>query len=183
MEKFIRVYDDIINPLLVDLIKEKVLEEGNFSFKYFDKFYPFHPIHSPNLPIGFGFGNEYIKNKIVINQDLIFYNQILTQTSTKLGFIIDDLITARIWLTTPEKNNNICSPHTDLKYPHLVCLYYINDADGDTVFFEKDESTIFKRIAPKKGRVVIFDGSISHASSTPTNNPRATINYNFTTIE
>ena len=182
MEKFIEVYDDIIPLDLSNLVEEKVLKNGSFEFTFFDKFYDFHPIHSPNLPRGFGFGNTYIKNKNVINPNLIFYNQILTQTSSRMGFIIEDIITARIWLITPEQDNNICIPHTDLMVPHYVCLYYINDTDGDTIFFEDDKNTIFKRVSPKKGRVVIFDGSIFHSSSSPTTTPRAVINYNFTTI-
>lgn len=63
--------------------------------------------------------------------------------------------------------------------PHLACLYYVNDTDGDTIFFNQDKTTIIKKVAPKKGRVVIFDGSICHSSSTPTKNVRSVINFNF----
>ena len=77
-----------------------------------------------------------------------------------------------------QKQNNI---HTDNHFPHIVCLYYVNDSDGDTVLFSEDRKTILKTISPKKNRVVIFDGSIPHASSKPTTNKRAVINYNLTT--
>lgn len=77
-----------------------------------------------------------------------------------------------------QKQNNI---HTDNSFPHIVCLYYVNDSDGDTILFSEDRKTIIKTISPKKNRVVIFDGSIPHASSKPTIGKRAVINYNLTT--
>ena len=47
--------------------------------------------------------------------------------------------------------------HTDMKCPHTVCLYYVNDADGDTFFFDKNRE-IVDRVTPKKGSMVVFDG-------------------------
>lgn len=94
-------------------------------------------------------------------------------------------------------NNNIRrehdSPHIDYDTPHLVCLYYVNDSDGDTVIFDKSvkdvhpefnnfsetEFKIVQRISPKKGRVVLFDGTTYHASSTPTTDVRCIVNMNF----
>jgi hypothetical protein len=64
----------------------------------------------------------------------------------------------------------------DLPFDHLVVLYYVNDADGDTVFFnEKNE--IIKSVSPKRGRVVAFDGSIYHGGGVPKNGPRCAINF------
>ena len=46
-----------------------------------------------------------------------------------------------------------------------VILYYVNDSDGDTLFFDnKDKLNIIKRVSPKKGRVVHFDNNKLHAS-------------------
>jgi ectoine hydroxylase-related dioxygenase (phytanoyl-CoA dioxygenase family) len=43
-------------------------------------------------------------------------------------------------------------------------------------FFIKDLSLT---IPPKKGRIVLFDGNTYHASSHPTTNQRAVINFNL----
>ena len=64
--------------------------------------------------------------------------------------------------------------HIDLNFPHIVCLYYVNDTDGDT--FINDIDNKLKRISPKKNRAVIFDGSLYHASSLPTKDKRVIIN-------
>ena len=70
-------------------------------------------------------------------------------------------------------------PHIDLDAPHKVGLYYVNESDGDTVFFNKDNQ-VEKRVQPKKGSVVIFDGSTYHASSCPLyHNKRVVINFNY----
>jgi hypothetical protein len=40
-----------------------------------------------------------------------------------------------------------------------------------------DDEKIVARISPKKGRVLLFDGKIKHASSQPKNSKRIIINY------
>jgi hypothetical protein len=76
-------------------------------------------------------------------------------------------------------------PHTDMKYddgkeiPHLVCIYYINDCDGPTIFFDKEHNEV-GRVEPKRGRAVIFDGSQLHAGTNPVEHPfRYILNINF----
>jgi len=71
--------------------------------------------------------------------------------------------------------------HIDQQFPHIVALYYINDADGDTIFCdEHDHSKIIHRETPKRGKCVIFEGLHAyHASSSPTKNIRMTLNINY----
>jgi hypothetical protein len=66
--------------------------------------------------------------------------------------------------------------HIDSDTPHIVCLYYVNDTDGDTFIYDIDKK--LRRISPKKNRAVVFDGSLYHASSLPTKNKRIIININ-----
>jgi hypothetical protein len=77
-------------------------------------------------------------------------------------------------------------PHIDfmIDKPNMnsyVCLYYVNDSDGDTFFFNNNEDLgIIKRVTPKAGRMVLFDNSIYHASSPPQkSNARVVINANL----
>jgi hypothetical protein len=99
------------------------------------------------------------------------------------------LVRAKVNCTTPDPTVAAYKPqpaHTDLKYddgtdfPHMVCLYYINDSDGPT-FFYTEQGRISHRINPKKGTAIIFDGSIMRAGSNPVNYPyRFALNINFT---
>lgn len=90
-----------------------------------------------------------------------------------------ELVKVRSFLQLPsikrKEYNNI---HVDLDFPHLVCLYYVNDVDGDTFIFD-DNNQIISTITPKKNRVVLFDGSLRHSSSKPTTGPRTNINFDL----
>lgn len=87
-----------------------------------------------------------------------------------------------------DKKINPC-PHIDFKnVRHLVVLYYVNDCDGDTIFYNLsdmddhclDEMSVWRREAPKKGDILIFDGRIFHSPSCPVESTsRSTINYDF----
>ena len=76
------------------------------------------------------------------------------------------------------------TPHVDIDdMRHLVVLYYVCTADGDTIIYnEKKESDIYtekQRVTPKQGRVVLFDGSHYHTAQQCTNKIRCIVNYNL----
>ena len=82
------------------------------------------------------------------------------------------------------------TPHIDIEQPHTVFLYYVNDADGDTVIYDyvsknvKDvpnyeDIKMIKKITPKQGRVVVFDGMTWHSSTQPTQGPRCIVNFDM----
>ena len=76
------------------------------------------------------------------------------------------------------------TPHIDIDdVKHLVVLYYVCTADGDTVIYnereESDTYTVKQRVTPKQGRVVLFDGSHYHTAQQCTNKIRCIVNYNL----
>jgi ectoine hydroxylase-related dioxygenase (phytanoyl-CoA dioxygenase family) len=78
-------------------------------------------------------------------------------------------------------------PHVDADKDHLVFLYYVNDSDGDTIFFNEkydgskiDNLTVMSRVSPESGKAVVFDGRTYHASSSPSiGDYRCVINIDF----
>ena len=64
--------------------------------------------------------------------------------------------------TSTKKKHNIF--HVDLPYKQRVMIYYVNDSDGDT-YLQIGPS--FKKVQPKKGRLLCFDGKIMHAANHP----------------
>jgi hypothetical protein len=104
---------------------------------------------------------------------------ILYETSHYINLTPLNYYRGRIFIQPPRDNPVESGIHTDLDFNHLVCLYYVNDTDGDTIFYNNDLKTEIKRTSPKKGRVVIFNGTIPHSATTPTKLPRAIINFNF----
>jgi hypothetical protein len=71
------------------------------------------------------------------------------------------------------------TPHTDSLEKHKVVIYYANDSDGDTFFFDSSLK-IVNRVTPKKGRFVMFDGNVLHAAGFNIDTDiRININFNF----
>ena len=78
-------------------------------------------------------------------------------------------------------------PHIDSDGDHSVFLYYVNDSDGDTVFFKDwfngstpELTEVVKSVSPKRGRAIIFNGLQYHASSSPREyKTRCVINVDF----
>jgi hypothetical protein len=71
----------------------------------------------------------------------------------------------------------------------FTMVYYVSDSDGETVLFNEfydknsplpEKLTIAQRVAPKKGRIVLFESKRFHASSNPiANESRTVINFVF----
>ena len=96
---------------------------------------------------------------------------------------------ARAFMQLPWDGPEQSKFHVDDIEPHMVLLYYINDADGDTVLSNRRyvsgeqyhgvDAEILKRVSPKKGRAILFDGSIYHAASIPRKGLRCVLNFNL----
>ena len=87
---------------------------------------------------------------------------------------------ANLQIQVPDfKKDQYNTPHKDYKIPHHGLIYYVNQTDGDTFFFNKDNS-IMKRITPEPNKLIYFDGSVNHAGSHPARHMyRIVINIDF----
>ena len=131
---------------------------------------------------------NYEKINSIYFKDEINFEKIVSDLAKAFSVELKEILRIKLNLTTPiprYKSNNYCTPHTDIATPHWVLLYYINDCDGDTIFFEnptvgnQNPLKITYRVSPKKGTCVLFDGSIYHTSSNPINSPmRVNLNAN-----
>jgi len=93
-----------------------------------------------------------------------------------------------------ESRNEMDGIHIDTNRPHISLVYYINDSEGNTVFYdlkgnnediieylsnkEYNRFTKLKSVSPQKGKVVVFDGLTPHHSTYPKNGNRFVINFN-----
>ena len=110
-------------------------------------------------------------------------NPILWLLQDKTGLEITSLQRIKANLLTPNgsKVNNYNPPHIDLNNEdYLSMVYYVNDSDGDTRFFD-DNMTTSHSNTPKQGSAIIFPSNRFHCSSNPiTSNVRCVINFVFT---
>jgi hypothetical protein len=107
----------------------------------------------------------------------------------KTGIDVKSVYRVRAALNTWTPNDLQHHAHVDMKYPHNVLLYYVNDSDGDTFMYNEvqevgeespTEFTLHSRYTPKQGDAVLFDGLRYHSSSKPKeHSKRIIINIDF----
>lgn len=109
------------------------------------------------------------------------------------GVKVSNPIRIKANLTTPDilYADNLHRPaHYDTLDSNITtAIYYVNDADGDTIFFEDpsikesnevEELKEIKRVSPKKGQIVYFKSNILHANALCKDTKyRCVINFNF----
>ena len=116
--------------------------------------------------------HSFVLSKYNVNSD--FFDMVKPIVKNK------NVIQARSILQLPlnEKllKKDFDTPHIDFKDPHLVYLYYVVDSDGQTLFLKNKK--VIKKIKPKQGRLVIFNGNIYHTAEQPEKGKRCVINFN-----
>ena len=176
MTNFIKILDNVIPNTLADEIESFILFSGKIEW-YFQP--NISGVQSDMIP-GFSHIIWSPPNSEVDISHMYFINQILYKMANVTNSIIYDCYQCRLFLQVPSNKSlsTDLSIHTDLDFPHYVCLYYVNDSDGDTIFYDNNKE-IIKKISPKKGRVVLFDGDIFHTASIPSKNIRCVVNFDF----
>lgn len=120
------------------------------------------------------FVHGFIKNKKVESQYLKIPTDIMAALDIPAANILRAKANLLMWEPKPTRHPK----HIDENDEHCVFVYYVNDSDGDTVIYQDGEA--LARVSPKKGRGVMFDGSLMHASTSPTDHRlRLVINFNI----
>lgn len=176
----IQVIDDAIPSYLQDFYELSIL--GKSTNKRIKPTVDLHCKYektaideSGNMPLSFV---HLLKTPFETSKHMPNFYQIVDIYCKKSNSIMYDILAGRIYVTTPQNTNKVhYEPHVDMEKWHKVLLYYVNDSDGDTVFFNKKDGKIIERVSPKKGRLVAFDGNIYHAAGIPKNNHRCVVNF------
>jgi len=188
----------IIDNLLTDAEQDKIeqcLLDNTINWTFGRKLnYKSHQeVSDKQKSTMMGFSHLIINNGVILSDNLNLYCEPIIRAAQKYKFKIEGLFNCRCQLQLPISNNEIHGiPHVDghNNKPYKVFLYYVNDSDGQTVIFNENtktttteqiknkEYTERMRVEPKKGRLVIMDGDIYHASGRPKNDIRLVLNYN-----
>lgn len=185
MDKIV-VYDDFLPSRFLEEIKSL------FENQYVNWFHsPSTTSEKINMP-------EIIDTQL-FNHNILFNNEksILYNVLHPFHYFIEstaqiqisEMYRIRANFTFPVPNfteNNFNTPHCDSNSKLVSALYYVNDSDGDTFFFNKvkgenlDNVKIIKRISPKSNRMIFFPSNRYHAGSNPIKNQsRIVINFMF----
>ena len=185
----IYVFDDIIEKDYQNKIKNVLIGQ----VRYNDEDFPWYYIDDVTASGDYetqkrgAFVNDYVHYEYGIESDFHYlFLDLIKASCSKLKIKEVDALQGRSFLQLPTniKREDVDSPHTDMSFQHFVMLYYVCDSDGDTIIYnEKIISekgfTVQKKITPKQGRVVLFDGSLYHTAQQPNHNLRCVVNYDL----
>jgi hypothetical protein len=177
--------EDVIH--IKELVDKKMQEEllsviedaGNFPWYYV-------PSIVRNQKDSFAFLHSIYKDGQKNSEYFDKFIPLLEEFERKTGIEIKEILRARIRMTVPINGKSFSNmPHTDFDTPHNAFVYYINDSDGDTVFYDKfrgeDTSDMQEvlRFSPKMGDAVVFNGLRFHSGAVPSKDRRVILNVDF----
>ena len=192
MKNKVLVFDDIIDLEYQEQIKNILIGERKFQ-GYFFPWY-FTKDVTRQMDEGSQKRSAFFHGYVVSNDDTIgtidsvfhyLFISLIENVCTQIDKKDVSVIKGRSFLQLPInfKGEREDTPHVDIVGDHFVMLYYVCDSDGDTIIYNEqvksDSYTIQKRITPKQGRVVLFDGSYYHTAEQPLNNIRCVVNYDL----
>lgn len=141
------------------------------------------------LPFHSSFSHLIFKNDTGPISDLFESTfPILLTALDQQGKTLKELIRIRMGLITRTPHKIVHAPHKDGYVPHMTGLFYLTDADGETVVYneteESKEYTVKEKLTPKANTWHQFDGAHYHSSSAPmTVEKRITLTFNYLTTD
>ena len=184
----IYIFDDVIDNDYQNKIKETFFGK-NFPWFFVDDIsYADNTIQKRP-----GFSHFFIDDREINSKHHSFILPLITNSLKKINFNHTCLTQGRAFFQLPLKlddEKQVDTPHIDSFFPHLVVLYYVCDNEADTIIYKnkykgegKDKPNINdliieKKIKPKQGRVVMFNGYRWHTAEQPKETQRCVINYN-----
>tara|TARA_R100000353_G_scaffold71278_1_gene54739 strand:- start:82 stop:702 length:621 start_codon:yes stop_codon:yes gene_type:complete len=195
MENKVLVFDDIIDLEYQEKIKNVLIGEETFNDYYFPWYFTQDVTNQKdkNSQKRSALTHQYVISEDDTNTvgtiDSVFHDlfiPLLNKACNKVDKQNISIIKGRSFLQLPinYKGKKEDTPHIDIIDSHFVMLYYVCDSDGDTIIYNEqkksDNYTVQKRITPKQGRVVLFDGNFYHTAEQPTDNVRCVVNYDLT---
>ena len=191
----LKVFDNLIEKPLQEEIKSTLLgREDNFNWFYLNDVTTQDPSVTQSRP---AFDHVFYFDHAE-NSDFNWIPiEIVDRVVKELKLETDEIADSKTFLQLPLssdylKDNTVDTAHVDSSNPHLVFLYYVIDSDGDTIIYDKkyeegethlnhemtSKLLIKKRVTPKQGRLVVFDGRYWHTAEQPKYNKRCVINTN-----
>lgn len=199
----IHIIDDVIPKSYQDEIEKVLLYDAQWMLKYdvtYDKsLFDQVQATNPSLKPRPGFNHSLVRDFTVVSPIHVFLKPLILQGLDRVGLTLDRVSLGRAFLQTPnvDLSQDIKDPlHVDSHQSHMVFLYYVVSSEGQTLLtdckadwetdipfrpsrFTYDKCNIIKRVTPKKGRLLMFDGRHYHAAEQSRKDMRCIINYNL----
>ena len=186
MDGEVFVFDDIINLNYQTKIKEILIGEGTYNNLDFPWYFSLDISNSEeyeDLGGRCAFIHNFADENGIVSKFHPFFLKLIQNSCKKINLKKVEIYSGSATFELPTfKRDIIDDPYTSVK--NSICMiYFVSDSDGDLIIYnEKEKSksyTIKKKISPKQGRVVLFDGSLYHTAQQPNHNLRCVVNYDL----
>jgi hypothetical protein len=199
----IHIIDDVIPKSYQDEIERVMFDDAQWMLRY-DVTYEKSSFlklqkHRPGLKPRPGFHHALVHNYNVSSPITNFLRPLIFYGLEKINYKLESISLGRSFLQLPIQeglHEDTKDPlHVDSYSPHMVFLYYVVSSDGETLIsdcksdwsddsntiqeYTYDRCKIVERVTPKKGRLVMFDGSHYHAAEQSKKDIRCIINFNL----
>ena len=180
------VFDDIINLTYQTKIKELIMNKGSYNNLHF----PWYVIKDISCSEEyedqggrFVFIHNFAVEEGISSQFHPFFLKLIQNSCKKINLKKVEIHQGSSILELPSfEKDFIDDPYASVKNS-VSMIYFVTDSDGDVIIYnEKEKSksyTIKKKISPKQGRVILFDGELYHVDEEPNESLRCTVNYDF----
>ena len=180
------VFDDIINLTYQTKIKELIMNKGTYNNLHF----PWYVIKDISCSEEyedqggrFVFIHNFAVEEGISSQFHPFFLKLIQNSCKKINLKKVEIHQGSSILELPSfEKDFIDDPYASVKNS-VSMIYFVTDSDGDVIIYnEKEKSksyTIKKKISPKQGRVILFDGELYHVEEEPNEYLRCTVNYDF----
>jgi hypothetical protein len=122
--------------------------------------------------------------------DIVFPMFYFMEDKTGVAIATPERMKANLLVQKYVEEGTYNTPHIDVgDAGYKSLLYYVKDSDGDTYLFDQTFQqtarggkalTVRRRVSPRKGKAVLFNSNIWHASSHPRlNATRVVLNFVF----
>mgnify|MGYP003143834519 CR=1 FL=1 len=180
------VFDDIINLTYQIKIKELMMNKGSYNNLHF----PWYVMKDISFSEEyedqggrFVFMHNFAVEEGISSQFHPFFLKLIQNSCKKINLKKVEIHQGSSILELPSfEKDFIDDPYASVKNS-VSMIYFVTDSDGDVIIYnEKEKSksyTIKKKISPKQGRVILFDGELYHVDEEPNEYLRCTVNYDF----
>ena len=175
------LFDDILTDKDQDWIEDTFLNSMEWYYNDATTKYK-QNLQDPKVQDTHQFVHSLIAPNVPNSRYAPLIDSIITNIQTQTNMIVEEIhrVKANLLLNYPNWNHSMYHPpHVDVEDTTqdecnwLSMIYYVNNSDGDTYFFDTwwgediNDMTVIGQCNPKKGRAVVFHSNRYHASSCP----------------
>lgn len=186
-----KIFDNLLPVVYQDHVKEILLGEC-FPWYYLQDLTGGYRTEMQSRP---AFGHDFVIHGNFNSDHANLMDPIISAVESATNRKFSKILNARTFLQMPLSSkvigkNSIDTFHVDCEEDHFVILYYVLDSDGETILSDRihhpgypvmmntDDYEIVKKVKPKQGRILFFNGNMFHTALQPKKNVRCVLNIN-----